>query len=606
MWAKHLAKSQNQSLQVYCTCPDTKEQPFMLDLVKDALERVEQLHCSVDNNSDVPRPTEDFFTQPETVEVIAAIAAPSLQQLHFQSNRYRPWILEALFDGIAPNLRNVQLSYVSIPWRLLCQTQRLETVIIDCAPHLPSPFEILYIFKSCPNLLKFHIRKDDAASFVVISEPVWYEPLQIPWPKVLASGSLQSFVAAELPVPGLHYILEHLTFPQSASIDISVKQAPASQTPLPIASLIILSDVISVADDSHIELWITGQTIEVRDQDIKVRFHNAITTGNYHEVLLAIPSNMRNGVARVILHSELNLQEATELLAAVTSLFPSISEMECCFLELNMRQKRAKTYRKQMTMYQEAFGFHAPFQILMDSGFCTETFRLKLLNTTNVTNLMSRTVQEDCKLIITQCCISELYKLGQPGQPVVDMAKTFERNRCNHREAIPAEECISSIVGKKNKNRYIVATQSDELREKLRSIPAVPIIHVKRGVLVLEPPSDATKKKKAEASPTIIGLMDESTLHAKEDEVPTDQKPQQEPKRKPRGPKQPNPLSIKKKKIKGPPPANKPKEEGTEAAGTKRQRQDEGDETKPGEAKHRRKRRRGNGVSEGPLGVEAV
>lgn len=51
-----------------------------------------------------------------------------------------------------------------------------------------------------------------------------------------------------------------------------------------------------------------------------------------------------------------------------------------------------------MTMYQEAFGFHAPFQILMDSGFCAETFRLKLLNTANVTNLMSRTVQEDCKL----------------------------------------------------------------------------------------------------------------------------------------------------------------------------------------------------------------
>lgn len=103
------------------------------------------------------------------------------------------------------------------------------------------------------------------------------------------------------------------------------------------------------------------------------------------------------------------------------------------------------------------------------------------------------------------------------------MAKTFERNRCNHREAIPAEDCISSIVGmirntnkgipllpywhlgKKNKNRYIVATQSDELRDKLRSIPAVPIIHVKRGVLVLEPPSDATKKKKAEVSPPIIG-----------------------------------------------------------------------------------------------------
>lgn len=302
----------------------------MLDLVKEVLERVEQLHCSVDDNSDIqPRSTEDFFTQPETVEVVAAVPAPSLQQFYFHSNRYRPWILEALFGGIAPNLRNVQLSYVSIPWRLLGQAKGLETVIIDCAPHLPSPFDILYIFKHCPNLLKFHIRRNDAASFVVISEPVWYEPLQIPCPQVLASASLQSFVAAELPVPGLHYILEHLTFPQSASIDISIKQALGSQTPLPIPSLIILSDVISVTEDSHIELWITGHTIEVRDQDIKVRFHNAISAGNYHEVLLAVPSNMRNGVARVLFHSQLNLQEAREFLAAVTSLFSSISQMEC-------------------------------------------------------------------------------------------------------------------------------------------------------------------------------------------------------------------------------------------------------------------------------------
>ncbi|KIO21491.1 hypothetical protein M407DRAFT_28885 [Tulasnella calospora MUT 4182] len=251
-----------------------------------------------------------------------------------------------------------------------------------------------------------------------------------------------------------------------------------------------------------------------------------------------------------------------------------------------------------MTMYQETFGFHPPFQILMDSSFCADTFRLKLLNPTNVTNLMSRTVQEDCKLIITQCCISELYKLGEPGQPIVDMAKTFERNKCNHREAIPAEECISSIIGKKNKNRYIVATQSDELREKLRDIPAAPIIHLKRGVLVLEPPSVVTKEKKAE--------MDESTLHAKEDEVPTDQKPQPQPQRKPRGPKQPNPLSIKKKKIKAPPPANKSKEGDAEDAGRKRQRQDEVDETEPGAPKHRRKRRRGKSAAEDLSDVDAA
>ena len=32
-------------------------------------------------------------------------------------------------------------------------------------------------------------------------------------------------------------------------------------------------------------------------------------------------------------------------------------------------------------------------------------------------------------------------------QPAVDLAKTFERRKCNHREAVPGDECISNVVG---------------------------------------------------------------------------------------------------------------------------------------------------------------
>lgn len=41
----------------------------------------------------------------------------------------------------------------------------------------------------------------------------------------------------------------------------------------------------------------------------------------------------------------------------------------------------------------------------------------------------------------------ELYKLGPTYQSVVDIAKTFERRKCNHRDAIPNDECIQSVVG---------------------------------------------------------------------------------------------------------------------------------------------------------------
>ena len=42
----------------------------------------------------------------------------------------------------------------------------------------------------------------------------------------------------------------------------------------------------------------------------------------------------------------------------------------------------------------------------------------------------------------------ELYKLGPSAQHIVDLAKQFERRKCNHREAIENEPCIESVVGK--------------------------------------------------------------------------------------------------------------------------------------------------------------
>ena len=53
-----------------------------------------------------------------------------------------------------------------------------------------------------------------------------------------------------------------------------------------------------------------------------------------------------------------------------------------------------------------------------------------------------------------------------------------------------------AAAGETNKHRYVLATQSTTLRTKLRAIPAVPIVHVNRSVMILEPPSDATLRAK--------------------------------------------------------------------------------------------------------------
>ncbi|KAF9443707.1 hypothetical protein P691DRAFT_787626 [Macrolepiota fuliginosa MF-IS2] len=161
-----------------------------------------------------------------------------------------------------------------------------------------------------------------------------------------------------------------------------------------------------------------------------------------------------------------------------------------------MRQKRAKAYRKLMHLYSQSFGFRQPYQALVDAETCKASISLKI----DIVKQLGTVLQGEVKPMITQCCIHELYLEGKFQQPATDLAKTFERRKCNHKEAIPGDDCLLSVVGDKNKHRYVIVTQSQPLRAKLRTVPAAPIVHINRSVVILEPPSDATLRTKAMVS----------------------------------------------------------------------------------------------------------
>lgn len=258
-----------------------------------------------------------------------------------------------------------------------------------------------------------------------------------------------------------------------------------------------------------------------------------------------------------------------------------------------MRQKRAKAYRKLMSLYSMSFGFRQPYQVLVDSEMCKASIAQKL----ELNKQLGIVLQGSVKPMVTQCCIHELYLQGKDQQPAVDLAKTFERRKCNHREAIPGDDCLASVVGETNKHRYVIATQSQELRTKLRAIPAVPIVHINRSVMILEPPSKATLEAKES--------VEEKALHPSAPEIAIlpSTVPDEPPKKK-KGPKGPNPLSVKKKKAK---PPSAPKESKSEQhknqIGEKRKRTD-GDlaeqSRSPEESSgHKRKRRRKAHASSG-------
>lgn len=210
-----------------------------------------------------------------------------------------------------------------------------------------------------------------------------------------------------------------------------------------------------------------------------------------------------------------------------------------------MRQKRAKAYKKQMNIYLHTFKFREPFQTIVDDELVLTCDKASF----DLAKGLDRTIQGETKPMITQCCMQALY--ATDNQSAIELAKKFERRRCNHppKDPKPPVECIRSIVDIDgvNKHRYIVATQSTKLRRKLRSVPGVPMVFMNRSVMVMEPVSDASRRTAAlsENAKLSAGLNDAKVGYVdKEEEKTSDQ-----PKKKRKGPAAPNPLSIKKKKT---------------------------------------------------------
>ncbi len=177
--------------------------------------------------------------------------------------------------------------------------------------------------------------------------------------------------------------------------------------------------------------------------------------------------------------------------------------------------------------------------------------------------------------VITQCSIRHLYTTIPQSVKQIDLAKTFERRRCNHHtldQPLSTLECFSSVLDPKsshtNRHRYVVASQDDEVRRRMRTIPGVPLVYVKRSVMVMEPMADSSEgvREGMERGKFRSGLRSkrDSTVGSKrkkeddDDEGSVDSRgvrgeasdERVAKKKRIRGPKRPNPLSIKKAKPK--------------------------------------------------------
>ncbi|GAP84939.1 putative rRNA-processing protein UTP23 [Rosellinia necatrix] len=240
------------------------------------------------------------------------------------------------------------------------------------------------------------------------------------------------------------------------------------------------------------------------------------------------------------------------------------------------RAKRSKQYKRLMNQYEINFGFREPYQVLCDSQFLEAAIRSKM----DIDHILKATLHGSTKLLITQCSMRWLYaRKDEPGiSSVIEFAKErVERRRCGHHpsdypEPLRELECLHSVVDPSkngvNKHRYVCAINDDEVRYSLRNgIQVVPLLYIRRSVLIMEPASSTTTKarsrdEKAKFSAELVsagkkrkrqqGDADDDDADAKEGSEPKSEK--KKAKAKPYGRKEPNPLSVKKKKNEIKPP----------------------------------------------------
>lgn len=264
-----------------------------------------------------------------------------------------------------------------------------------------------------------------------------------------------------------------------------------------------------------------------------------------------------------------------------------------------MKAKRAKTQRKIMQIYQMHYAFREPYQVLISSDCLRAVHAFAM----PIQKFFGNTLQGKVHPYITQCTLARVMDgysgRGRDGRPAylpppTDVPLRYCKHKDeegNERGVIPETECLTDLLSgqvkgnqqAKNKNHFILAAadwdeaiKDQKQREKLeagrrkrrklgnpdvdvrdraRMIPGVPIIYVKRSVMVLEEPSVATDRavkgiEKDKFRDGIGGAV-RGIKRAREDDESGEDHDLTQRARGQKRVKGPNPLSVRKKQSRG-------------------------------------------------------
>lgn len=234
-----------------------------------------------------------------------------------------------------------------------------------------------------------------------------------------------------------------------------------------------------------------------------------------------------------------------------------------------MRHGRAKAGRKTLRFYSINALINAPYKVVLDGNFIAASFKQKVPLFERLQKLLGT---NQFTIHVTRSTLNELAEL--PGE-LFQSARQFGLDECeiieqsqigqdkkqdqNEIVSTPSTDIIS-LVNDNNPEGYFVATQDEQLSDKLREMVFVPQMRLVRAVLILESPSAASRRHamfhERNKQSTGGGLMteDEKELVQKmKQKLRDDKKKLQEAsapiERRKQKAKGPNPLSCKKRKL---------------------------------------------------------
>ncbi|KAI8482454.1 Small subunit processome component [Branchiostoma belcheri] len=151
-----------------------------------------------------------------------------------------------------------------------------------------------------------------------------------------------------------------------------------------------------------------------------------------------------------------------------------------------MKVKRQKNVRHVLSFYKNNFSYNEPYQVLIDGTFCKAALQFKV----DIKEQLPKYLEGNVQLLTTSCVLAELEAFGQLMYGAFLVAKRFKPRKCGHKGApVPAADCLLSLVKPHNEQHYFVATQDPLLTQKLKNIPAVPLLYLNKATPVLDRPS---------------------------------------------------------------------------------------------------------------------